>query len=225
MTISDIHVVNNRIWDVADNYTSATGILLTYCQNSVIAHNDVTDLPYGAINLGYGLGANDAGGNPIYWRRGLYNHQPIFSTPTTAKDNLVTANYIARYGTMHTDLGGFYNLSDNTGTVVSNNFIENAAHKGFYPDEGSRGLIFTNNVVVSGEWFGPNFGCPNVTDLSGSGNWVSEGLTATNGDRNINADRNILVEARLFDPAAIAHGQINQIMARAGVTAADPRPQ
>ncbi|MFC8799133.1 hypothetical protein ACFT2C_15465 [Promicromonospora sp. NPDC057138] len=225
MTISDIHVVNNRIWDVADTYTSATGILLTYSQNSVIAHNDVTDLPYGAINLGYGLGANDAGGNPIYGRRGLYNYQPIFSTPTTAKDNLVTANYIARYGTMHTDLGGFYNLSDNTGTIVSNNFIENAAHKGFYPDEGSRGLIFTNNVVVSGEWFGPNFGCPNVTDLSGSGNWVSEGLTAINGDRNINADRNILVEARLFDPAAIAHGQINEIIANAGATADDQRPK
>ena len=212
MTISDIHVVNNRIWDVPDTYTSATGILLTYGQNSVIEHNDVTDLPYGAINLGYGWGANDAGGNPIYGRRGLYNHQPTFSTPTTAKDNLITANYIARYGTMHTDLGGFYILSANTGTVVSNNFIENAAHKGFYPDEGSRGVIFTNNVVVSGEWFGPNYGCPNITDLSGSGNWVSDGSTAAS------ADRNILVEARQFDPAAIADGQINEIMANAGVT-------
>ena len=30
MTISDIHVVNNRIWDVADTYTSAVGMLLTY---------------------------------------------------------------------------------------------------------------------------------------------------------------------------------------------------
>jgi hypothetical protein len=219
MTISGIRIVNNRIWDVADTYTSAIGILLTYCQYSAIEHNDVTDLPYGAINLGYGWGANDAGGNPIYFRRGLYNYQPIFSTPTTAKGNRVSANHIARYGTKHTDLGGVYTLSANTGTVVSNNVIDNAAHKGFYPDEGSRGLTFTNNVVVSGEWFGPNFGCPNVTDLSGSGNWVSEGLTAVNGDRNISADRNILVEASQFDPAAIADGRINEIIANAGVTA------
>jgi len=222
MTISHIRIANNQIWEVADTYTSATGILLTYGHDSVIENNSVTDLPYGAINLGYGWGVNDEGGNLIYWRRGLYNYQPLFSTPTTAKDNRVTANYIARYGTMHTDLGGFYSLSDNTGTIVSNNVIDNAAHKGFYPDEGSRGLIFTSNVVVSGEWFGPNFGCPNVTDLSGSGNWVSEGL-AVNGDRNISADRNILVEARLFDPAAIEHAQINEIIRGAGVTA-DHRP-
>lgn len=218
MTISDIRVVDNRIWDVADTYTAATGILLTYGQNCVIKHNDVTDLPYGAINLGYGWGVNDVGGNLIYWRRGLYNYQPIFSTPTTARDNLVAANYIARYGTMHTDLGGIYTLSDNTGTVVSKNFIENDSHKGFYPDEGSRGLVFTENVVVSGEWFGPNFGCPNVADLAGSGNWVSEGLTVANGDRNIDADRRIRVEATQFDPADIAHDQIHAIMANAGTS-------
>jgi hypothetical protein len=119
---------------------------------------------------------------------------------------------------MHTDLGGIYILSDNTGTVVSNNFIENAAHKGFYPDEGSRGLIFTNNVVVSGEWFGPNYGCPNITDLSGSGNWVSSGSTAGS------ADRNILVQANLFSPQAIANHRIDEIMASAGATA-DDRPR
>lgn len=217
MTISDIHVVNNRIWDVADTYTSATGILLTYGQNSIIKHNDVTDLPYGAINLGYGWGANDAGGSPVYESRGLYNYQPRFTTATTAKDNLVTANYVTRYGTMHTDLGGFYNLSANTGTVVSNNFIKNSAHKGLYPDEGSRGLIVTSNVVISGEWFGPNYGCPKIRDLSGFGNWVSFGSTA------VSADRNVLVEATQFNPAAIADGQIDEIIASAGVTA-DLRP-
>lgn len=222
MTVSGIHLVNNRIWDVADTYTSATGILMTYACDSVIDHNDVTDLPYGAINLGFGFGANDAGGNPIYGRRGLYNYQPLFTTPTTAKDNRITANRVARYGTMHTDLGGIYTLSDNTGTVISNNFIENAAHKGFYPDEGSRGIVFADNVVISGEWFGPNFGCPNVTDLSGSGNWASEDVVAVNGGRNLSADRNILVEARLFDPASVAHPEVTEVMANAGVTADGP---
>jgi len=222
MTVSGIHLVNNRIWDVADTYTSATGILMTYARDSVIDHNDVTDLPYGAINLGFGFGANDAGGNPIYGRRGLYNYQPLFTTPTTAKDNRITANHVARYGTMHTDLGGIYTLSDNTGTVIANNFIENAAHKGFYPDEGSRGIVFADNVVISGEWFGPNFGCPNVTDLSGSGNWASEDVVAVNGGRNVSADRNILVKVRLFDPAAVAHPEITEIMANAGETGDGP---
>lgn len=221
MTVSDIHVANNRIWDVADTYTAATGVLLTYAHHSVIAHNDVTDLPYGAINLGYGWGANDAGGNPIYGRRGLYSHQPLFTTPTTAKDNRITANHVARYGTLHTDLGGIYTLSDNTGTVISGNFLENAAHKGFYPDEGSRGIVFSNNVVVSGEWFGPNFGCPHVTDLSGAGNWASEDVVAANGGRNVSADRNILVEARLFDPAVIGSARVDEIVANAGAIAAD----
>ena len=47
-------------------------------------------------------------------------------------------------------------------------------------------------------------------------------MVAANGGRNIDADRNILVEARLFDPAAIANAQITEIMANAGVTVDDP---
>ncbi|MER6579120.1 right-handed parallel beta-helix repeat-containing protein [Nonomuraea sp. NPDC001023] len=195
MTVSEIVVANNRIWDIADTYTSGVGILMTYTQNSTIKHNDVTDVPYSGISLGYGWGANDQGGSIEYRNRGLYKYQPEFSTPTTAKNNRITANYITRYGLMHTDLGGFYNLSANPGTVIAENFIKSTG-QAFYPDEGSRALTFNDNVVMSPNWMGPNyFTPPGPRDLAGTGNWVTEGGTHTNPERNN------LIEATKFDPA------------------------
>ncbi|GAA3641591.1 hypothetical protein GCM10022200_26710 [Microbacterium awajiense] len=211
MTVSDITITENRIWDAADTYTSGVGILMTYTADSVIAHNDVTDMPYGAINTGYGWGANDAGGSSDYLNRGLYDHQPIFTTPTTARDNLITANYTARFGLRHTDLGGFYNLSANPGSVWSENYIVEPRNRAFYPDEGSRDLTFNDNVAVNGDWFGANFRAPNTGNLSGAGNWISEGNTI------VRANRNTLVEATNFAPADVVNCEITDIRFHAGV--------
>ncbi|MGZ0712714.1 carbohydrate-binding protein (plasmid) [Coraliomargarita sp. W4R53] len=217
MTVSEITVAQNRIWDSADTYTSAAGILMTYTADSVIEHNDVTDMPYGAINTGYGWGANDVGGSSDYATRGLYDYQPVFTTPTVAKNNLITANYTARYGLKHTDLGGFYNLSANPGTVWSENYIVEPRNRAFYPDEGSRDLTFNNNVAINGDWWGANFRAPNTANLSGSGNWISEGNTI------VRSNRNTLVEATTFTPADVVSCVITNIRYNAGV-AADMRP-
>ncbi|MEJ1154769.1 carbohydrate-binding protein [Microbacterium marmarense] len=213
MTVSEITVSQNRIWDAADTYTSAVGILMTYTADSVIEHNDVTDMPYGAINTGYGWGANDVGGSSDYAERGLYDYQPVFTTPTVAKNNLITANYTARYGLKHTDLGGFYNLSANPGSVWSENYIVEPRNRAFYPDEGSRDLTFNNNVAINGDWWGANFRAPNTANLSGSGNWISEGNTIVRGNRNT------LVEATTFTPSDVVSCEITNIRYNAGVSA------
>ncbi|MBH0129953.1 hypothetical protein [Salinibacterium sp. NK8237] len=211
MTVSEIEVSNNRIWNASDTYTSGVGILMTYAQESVIAHNDVTDMPYGGINTGYGWGANDAGGSSEYESRGLYDHQPLFSTPTTAKNNTISANYVARFGQRHTDLGAFYNLSANFGTVYDGNYIVEERNRAFYPDEGSRGMEFNNNVAINGDWWGANFRAPNTSELHGTGNWISEGNTI------MRANRDTLVEATTFEPADVVGCEITAIRYNAGI--------
>ena len=44
------------------------------------SHNEVYNMPYTGMSIGYGWGANDAGGSKDYADRGLYNYQPRYTT-------------------------------------------------------------------------------------------------------------------------------------------------
>ncbi|MGG6499452.1 UNVERIFIED_CONTAM: hypothetical protein NY603_41685, partial [Bacteroidetes bacterium 56_B9] len=68
-------------------------------------------------------GANDQGGSDEYEKRGLYQYQPRYDTPTTLKDGLISNNLIQRFGTVMTDLGAFYTLAKSPATSVTNNCV------------------------------------------------------------------------------------------------------
>ena len=67
--------------------------------------------------------------------RGTYNYQPVYTTPTTAKDDLVAYNLIHDTKDVMHDGGSIYNLSSTPGTVVEDNYTHTVA---LYLDEGSR---------------------------------------------------------------------------------------
>ncbi|WP_175611132.1 CBM35 domain-containing protein [Microbacterium sp. RURRCA19A] len=182
MTLSNIVVSYNSIRGAGEIYTSATGILMTYVQNSTIEHNDVVDMPYSGIATGYGWGANDAGGSSDYAGRGLYGYQPRFTTPTTSQNNTIKANYVARISTTHNDTGAIYNLSASPGTLYFQNFITDIAIAdasrfiwSFYPDEGSGDLTWLQNVSNTSPtaWVRPNPYSSNISNLTGYGNWAA----------------------------------------------------
>lgn len=214
-TVSHVVLSNNRISHCADTYTSCTGILMTYASESLVEHNTITDMPYGAINLGYGWGANDPGGSPEYLRRGLYGWQPIFETPTTSRNNLIKSNLVARFGLQHGDVGGIYILSASPGTVLTRNVIVNERHRGLYPDEGSRFLTFTENVLMHPNWFEPNYGA-NLTgdhltsDLTGQDNWSTSGATERKPERRV------LVEVKRFLEDQTLPREVAEIILQSG---------
>ncbi|GAA2947860.1 hypothetical protein GCM10011428_78880 [Streptomyces violaceus] len=76
-----------------------------------MSHNEVYNLPYSGITIGYGWGANDIGGSQDYVNRGLYSYQPVYTTATTAANNHVTDNYIHDLMQQMTDGGCMYTLS------------------------------------------------------------------------------------------------------------------
>ena len=92
MAIRNVTIDNNLVTDVAKDYKEMSGILSTYADHTVIVHNEVSELAYDGIDIGWGWGSNDAGGSQDYVNRGLYAYQPIYTTPTTFKDNVVADN-------------------------------------------------------------------------------------------------------------------------------------
>lgn len=150
-----ILITNNRIQSVSKDYRDNSAILSTYVSGAVIAHNDISDVPYDAIDIGYGWGINDPYGNPNYrvrmhgydWKENL-----VYTTPTTHRDVVVAGNRIHGAKKLFHDGGAIYNLSASPGTLITENYIyDNNNLIGLYLDEGSRYITVRRNVVEGPE--------------------------------------------------------------------------
>lgn len=127
-----LRIANNVINDCANEDWGCLGIAAGYIRESTIEHNDLSDLPYSAISLGWG------------W---------TYLT-TAQRDNRVYANRITRFGRMLYDFGGIYHLSASPGTwitenalsgVVLNPYAEKPHWGHIYPDEGSSYMVIRDN--------------------------------------------------------------------------------
>lgn len=182
MTVSDITIEDNTITRIGRGYRDSAGILSTYVTRAEISHNTLTDLPYDGIDIGWGWGVNDPGGNQYYRDAGLYEYQPVYDTPTTFRDNHVAHNLI--YDTkneMH-DGGSIYTLSASPGTVIERNYIYDSRETfGMLIDQGSRYIETRENVIlgssryiyVNADVAGPEIF--NTLDLQFTSNWWDGG--------------------------------------------------
>ena len=153
---------NNRISSVSEEYADNSAILSTYVTGAAILHNDISDVPYDAIDIGYGWGMQDAGGNANYRARMHGYDWPqnlVYATPTTHRDVVVAGNRIHGAKKLFHDGGAIYNLSASPGTLITENYIfDNNGQIGLYLDEGSRYITVRRNVVrdAASEWLNIN---------------------------------------------------------------------
>ncbi|HEY1021197.1 MAG TPA: right-handed parallel beta-helix repeat-containing protein, partial [Flavisolibacter sp.] len=122
---SGITITNNLINDVANEDWGCVGIGGGYLRNSTIAHNDISELPYMGISLGWG------------WS----------PSPNVMKGNRVVENKILRFARQLYDVAGIYTLSAQPGTEISRNYIDSTYKAPYahlpshwfylYTDEGS----------------------------------------------------------------------------------------
>jgi hypothetical protein len=117
-------ISGNTIRSAGRVYTDACGIWASFPQGLVIEHNELYNLPYTGISIG--------------WRWD--------STPTAARDNRITSNHIHHVMQKHDDGAGIYTLGFQPGTIITGNYIHDlvfAPYSGEYPiagvylDEGS----------------------------------------------------------------------------------------
>jgi hypothetical protein len=197
MTNRDLTFSNNLVHDIGLDYRGIVSFLATYVTNATISHNEVYNLPYSGIAVGYGWGANDAGGSNDYANRGLYNYQPRYTTATTETNNQITGNYVHDVMQQMNDGGCIYTLSANPNAVINSNYcLHTHGYFGLYFDEGSRYYTATSNVFSDiGTWATANANANNNTgNFTVTGNWTSNGsINVPNGTRGNNVSNNTTV--------------------------------
>ena len=197
MVNRDITISNNRLHDLGADHRGIVSVLATYVTNATVSHNEVYNLPYTGMSVGYGWGSNDAGGSNHYADRGLYNYQPRYSTATTASGNQLVGNYVHDVMQQMNDGGCIYTLSANPGGLISDNYcLRTNGYFGLYFDEGSRYYTARNNVFsATGTWATANYWfAENMGNFTVTGNWSTNGSTnVTNGDRGNVVSGNVTV--------------------------------
>lgn len=180
-------IANNLIRSVSKDYSDNSAILSTYVDGAQIVHNDISGTPYDAIDIGYGWGMHDAGGNPNYRTRMHGYDWPqnkVYETPTTHRNVVVAYNRIYDTKTHFEDGGAIYNLSASEGTVIAENHIFDLNRRiALYLDEGSKHITVRDNVVAdAGKWLNINAVTPAAkmwlrvsTDNLATGNWHNGG--------------------------------------------------
>lgn len=125
-------------------YPNAVAVLFQHGSHNVIAHNEISDLLYSGISVGW------------MWD---YLHSP-------SEGNLIEGNHIHHLGQgLLNDMGGVYLLGIAPGTVVRGNHIHdiecaNYGGWGIYLDEGSSHVVIEQNVVhdVSSQAYHQHYG-------------------------------------------------------------------
>jgi hypothetical protein len=121
-------IANNLIEDVGVEFWGAPAITAYYVDGLKIIHNEINNVPYTGVSLGWGWSST--------------------TDSTTAHDNLVQGNLITNLMLRANDGGGIYTLGQQPGTRVDGNVIRRVGSNFacLYPDEGSAFITFSDNV-------------------------------------------------------------------------------
>jgi hypothetical protein len=137
-------VLKSLIERCAADYMGSVGIFVGYTEGTVLEENEIRDLPYSGISMGWGWGEEDAGGGSENY------YQPFkYDTPTPAKNNRIEYNHVHHVMQKMDDGGSIYMLGNQPGTVIRGNRVHDNGGRpgGIYLDEGSGFIEVSGNGV------------------------------------------------------------------------------
>ncbi|MFH0983714.1 MAG: right-handed parallel beta-helix repeat-containing protein [Planctomycetota bacterium] len=128
----DNAVSNNYVHHCAVLGHGCVGVWAGLTEGTVIAHNEICDLPYTGVSVG--------------WQWDV--------KPTQCQGNVVEFNHIHRVMQMLSDGGGIYTLGRQPGTVLRGNLIHDipvnagcSGSNGMFLDEGSSEFLVEGNTI------------------------------------------------------------------------------
>ncbi|WP_442587295.1 right-handed parallel beta-helix repeat-containing protein [Pedobacter sp. AW31-3R] len=154
---TNLLISNNLITDVTNEDWGTLGISAGYVNGIHIDHNDISEVSYSGISMGWG------------WTR----------TVTAAMNNRITANRIQRYAKHMYDVSGIYTLSAQPASVIEGNVVDSIytapyAHDPkhwfyLYTDEGSSFFTVKDNWTPAEKYLQNANGPGNVWENNGPG--------------------------------------------------------
>ncbi len=153
-------ISNNLVTDASNEDWSCVGIGLGYTKNSVVEHNEVENVSYSGISMGWG------------WS----------SAANAMKNNSIHANKVHHYGKHNYDCSGIYTLSPQPGSFITENYFDSIYKAPYahlpshwfyiYTDEGSSYFTVQNNWTPSRKY---------LQNANGPGNvWTNNGPEVSN---------------------------------------------
>lgn len=143
----DCCISGNHIFNCGVRYASSCGILVTHGNNIEIADNEIHDIKYSGISVGFEWGFEES----------------------ASFGNRILNNHVYNIGGPLSDLGGIYLLGPQKGTFVVGNRVHDVFRAvytgvGIYLDEGSSCVTVADNVVynVQDECIFMHYGAMNV---------------------------------------------------------------
>lgn len=122
-----IDITNNVIRRIGAEFRSSPAVIAYYVGHTRIIHNDIAQVPYTGISLGWGWGQD----------------------VKECTDNIIAYNKIVDVASPTHDGAHIYVLSPNYNTYINNNWCVTSGDMrgGVYPDEGAAHLNIFHNVI------------------------------------------------------------------------------
>lgn len=123
-----INITNNVIRRVSGEYRTLVPISVYYEKNINIIHNDIEDVPYSGITVGWGWGA----AGPEGWGNIKINYNRVVDVMSSLKDG-----------------GNIYTLGPMKGSEIAYNYLSESRYviAGVYTDSGSGYIDIHHNVI------------------------------------------------------------------------------
>ena len=145
---------NNIITDAGHEQPCGVGIALFHTRDNKVTHNEIFDILYSGISVGWVWGYNKTAASkiPVLAENGemTFVEMPLESPSVR---NQILYNHVHHIGWGElSDMGAVYTLGESEGTKVCNNVIHDVLSYdyggwGLYTDEGSTGVEMSNNLV------------------------------------------------------------------------------
>ncbi len=149
------NIINNYITDITNEDWGCVGIAAGFVQDINIEHNEISEVSYTGISLGWG------------WTK----------TVNCMKNNRIHANYIHHYGKHMYDVAGIYTLSVQSKSSITENAVDSIYTPSYAHDPKHWFYLYTDEgssfIVVKDNW------CPAekfLQNANGPGNtWENNG--------------------------------------------------
>lgn len=129
-----VSLSDSTIENCGENYAGAVGVWIGFARNAVIAHNELRNLPYTGVSVG--------------WRWD--------DAPSSCRGHVIEANHIHHVMQILSDGGGIYTLGRQPGTRLVGNLIHDvplnagrAESNGMFMDEGSTEITVEGNTIFN----------------------------------------------------------------------------